>query len=66
MNGYNVKSLKVPKGKEGSLMYLAWLKEYGEEEATRLYVEFRYQVSHGIRGSYHVSHSSINKKHITF
>lgn len=46
-NKYNIKSSRPPTGKEGSTLYAAWAKEYGEEKATRLYREFKYQTSHG-------------------
>lgn len=46
-NKYNIKSLKVPHGKEGSEMYALWLKTYGKKEADRLYTQFKYQIAHG-------------------
>lgn len=46
-NKYNIKSLKVPKGKQGSEYYQALLGEYGTKEANKRYQEFVYQRTHG-------------------
>lgn len=46
-NKYNIKSLKVDRGKEGSEYYKHLVKAYGVVEADRRYKEFKYQSTHG-------------------
>lgn len=45
-NKYNIKSIPFPKGKESSMAYGIWLKMYGEEKATSMYMEFKYRATH--------------------
>lgn len=46
-NKYNIKSLKVPKGKESSEYYKHLVKQFGEHEANKKYKEFVYQRTNG-------------------
>ncbi len=46
---YYTKSLVVPKGRESSEYYLALVKFYGIAEADKVYKEFKYQSSKGIK-----------------
>jgi len=42
----SIKSLKYPKGKEGSTLYQIWLKAYGVVRADEMYKEFIYKTTY--------------------